>query len=202
MYTLYYVTGACSLATQVLLHELGESVEIIERSQAKNFAEINPVGTVPVLIDGEKILTEGAAVMLYLLDKHNSSMLPKKGDAREQAIQNIMFANATMHPAYGRLFFIAQNISDQNTQLEAFKAATDPISALWKVVEDQLQDKPYLGGNQPSAADILLSVYSRWGEHFPVEIMMGDKVKTMLQAVINRPSFQRSLAAEQAKVAA
>ena len=205
MYTLYYVNGACSLATQTVLHELGEPVEIIEKSQVKNFAEINPVGTVPVLVDGEKILTEGAAVMIYLLDKHNSSMLPNNDQdnmARAQAIQNIMFANATMHPAYGRLFFIAQNISDQNSQAEAFKAATDSISALWKVVEDQLQDKSYLGGNQPSVADILLSVYSRWGEFFPVDIVMGDKVKEMTQAVINRPSFQRALAEEQAQVAA
>ncbi|MEH6446965.1 MAG: glutathione S-transferase family protein [Oceanospirillaceae bacterium] len=202
MYTLYYVNGACSLATQTVLHELGEPVEIIEKSQAKNFVEINPVGTVPVLIDGEKNLTEGAAVMIYLLNKHNSSMLPKSGDARTQAIQHIMFANATMHPAYGRLFFIAQNISDQNARTEAFKAAADSISALWKVVEDQLQDKPYLGGNHPSGADILLSVYSRWGEFFPIDIEVGDKVKEMTQAVINRPSFQRALAEEQAQVAA
>ena len=205
MYTLYYVNGACSLATQTVLHELGEPVEIIEKSQVKNFAEINPVGTVPVLVDGEKILTEGAAVMIYLLDKHNSSMLPNNDQdsmARTQAIQNIMFANATMHPAYGRLFFIAQNISDKNAQAEAFKTATDSISALWKVVEDQLQNKSYLGGNQPSVADILLSVYSRWGEVFPVDIVIGDKVKEMTRAVINRPSFQRALAEEQAQVAA
>ena len=205
MYTLYYVNGACSLATQIVLHELGEPVEIIEKSQVKNFAEINPVGTVPVLVDGEKILTEGAAVMIYLLDKHNSSMLPNNDQdstARTQAIQNIMFANATMHPAYARLFFIAQNISDQNAQAEAFKAATDSISALWKVVEDQLQDKSYLGGSQPSVADILLSVYSRWGEFFPVDIVIGDKVKEMTRAVINRPSFQRALAEEQVQVAA
>ncbi|MFT6992601.1 MAG: glutathione S-transferase [Paraglaciecola sp.] len=29
------------------------------------------------------------------------------------------------------------------------------------------------GGYQPSAADILLTVYSRWGAHFPVDIPMG-----------------------------
>ncbi len=202
MYTLYYVNGACSLATQTVLHELGEPVEIIEKSQAKNFAEINPVGTVPVLIDGEKILTEGAAVMIYLLDKHNSVMLPKGGEARDQAIQNLMFSNATMHPAYGRLFFIAQNITDQDAKTEAFIAAADSISALWKVIEDQLQDKPYLGGDLPSAADILLSVYSRWGEFFPVDIMVGKKVKEMTQAVINRPSFQLALMEEQKQVAA
>ncbi|HBY86796.1 MAG TPA: glutathione S-transferase, partial [Colwellia sp.] len=70
MYTLYYSKGACSAATQVVLRELGQEVTIIDVQQLNNFKTINPVGAVPVLVDGDKTLTEGAAIMLYILNKH------------------------------------------------------------------------------------------------------------------------------------
>jgi len=202
MYTLYYFPDACSLATQVVLNELDQPVEIIDVQQVDDFKAINPVGTVPVLMDNSNTLREGAAVILYLLNKHQNTMLPATGAPREQAIQDIMFANATMHPTYSRLFFIAQNITDEKTKQTAFEAAAQDISNLWQVVEQQLEKQKFLGGDQPSAADIMLTVYSRWGASFPVEIQMGPNTQKMLEAVLEMPSFQRALTAEQKQSAA
>ena len=216
MYTLYYLPGACSLATQVVLHELDQAVEIIDKRQVDDFTAINPVGTVPVLVDNSAIgrqgaiHREGAAVILYLLDKHKNTMLPVTGAVREQAIQDIMFANATMHPAYGILFFIAQNMSDKHTDEQAnksaFEAAAQTITRLWQVVEQQLEHKPekqkFLGGDLPSAADIMLTVYFRWGGSFPVEIQIGPHTQEMVDAVLSMPNFQRALTAEQRQSAA
>jgi glutathione S-transferase len=211
MYTLYYSPSACSLATQVVLHELGQAVEIKNVQQLENFKSINPVGAVPVLLDvdkgyTDKALTEGAAIILYLLNKHENTLLPATGHARQQGIENMMFANATMHPSYGRLFFIAQHISDESLhdkkiRQAAFDTAAKSINYLWQVVEQKLALQPnneiFLGGAKPSAADILLAVYSRWGASFPVEITLGPKVQKMLAAVLALPSFKKALAAEQ-----
>jgi len=211
MYTLYYSPSACSLATQVVLHELGQTVEIKNVQQLENFKAINPVGAVPVLLDDDKgytdkALTEGAAIILYLLNKHENTLLPAKGHARQQGIENMMFANATMHPSYGRLFFIAQHISDESTHGQkirqaAFDTAAESINYLWQVVEQKLaiqaKGEIFLGGEKPSVADILLAVYSRWGASFPVEIILGPKVQKMLAAVLALPSFEKALAAEQ-----
>lgn len=202
MYTLYYLPSACSLATQVVLYELDQEVEIIDKQKVEHFAEINPVGTVPVLVDNNSTRREGAAILLYLLNKHPNTMLPTSGAAREQAIQDIMFANATMHPAYSRLFFIAQNISDEKTKQSAFKAAEQAINDLWQVVEQLLSNQAFLGGDQPSSADILLTVYSRWGASFPVDIKLGANTQKMIETVLLRPSFQRALAAEEQHSAA
>ena len=197
MYTLYYLPGACSLATQVVLHELDQAVEIIDKQKVENFSAINPVGTVPVLVDNNITLREGAAVLLYLLNKHKNTMLPESGNERDQAIQDLMFANATMHPTYGRLFFIAQNIIDEGTKKSAFEAAEEAINVLWQVVEQQLENQDFLGGDHASAADIMLTVYSRWGGSFPVDIKLGAKAQSMVDAVLLMPSFVRALAAEE-----
>jgi len=194
MYTLYYAQGACSVATQVVLRELGQEMKLIDAKQLDNFKAINPVGAVPVLIDGDKTLTEGAAIMLHILHKHHSSLFPEKN--REQAIENIMFANATMHPAYGRLFFISQHIDNETVKQQALNAAADSINQLWQVVENQLANKQFLGGEQISAADIMLAVYARWGAYFPVDIVMGEKTLKMLAKVQAMPSFIATEAAE------
>lgn len=198
MYTLYYLSGACSLATQVILHELNQAVKIIDKQKVADFSIINPVGTVPVLVENGKMHREGAAVVLYLLNTHQNTMLPAAGEEREQAIQDIMFANATMHPAYSHLFFIAQNIVNEEAKQSAFDTAAKIISNLWQVVEQQLEKQKFLGGDYPSAADIMLTVYSRWGTSFPVEIKHGPRTHNMLQAVQMMPNFQRALINEAA----
>lgn len=197
MYKLYYIPNACSLATQVILHELNQTVEIIDKNSVVDFYNINPVGSVPVLIDDNKILRESAAIIIYLLDKHESDMLARNGPQREQAIQSLMFANATMHPAYSRLFFIEQHIHDPKAKQEAFESAAQSINNLWQVVEKQLTDHLFMSGNKISAADILLTVYSRWGDGFPVDLALGNKTQKLIETVSNRPSFQRALNAEQ-----
>lgn len=203
MYKLYYLPDACSLASQVVLRELNQTVEIIDKRKVSDFTTLNPVGTVPVLVDNKQILREGAAVMIYLLEKHNSSMLPHNDpSARNNAIRDIMFANATMHPAYGRLFFIANTTGTVEAKQKLFDAAAQSITALWNVVEDQLQSQAFLGGNQVSAADIMLTVYSRWGASFPVSITLGSKTSHMIEAVLAMPSFQQSLDAERIQSAA
>ena len=205
MYTLYYSPDACSLATQVILHELDQSVEIKNVQQVENFNAINPVGAVPVLVDSNSVLTEGAAIVLHLLNKHENTLLAATGNEYQQGVENIMFANATMHPAYSRLFFIAQHISDKKAKQSAFVAAAQSIAYLWQVVEQKLAAQEnnasflggcFLGGELPSAADIMLTVYSRWGASFPVEIQLGPRVQKMIEGVLARPNFQRALAAE------
>ena len=195
MYTLYFIPGACSLATQVVLRELNQPVELILRDSVDNFEALNPVGTVPVLTTDKQILREGAGILMYLLDKYENTMMPTDEKARRKAVEDILFANATMHPTYSRLFFTMQNV-EASAQTAAYAAAAKAINHLWAVVEKKLKTSTFLGGEYPSAADILLAVYQRWGANFPVEITLGPKAQAMVDAVQSMPSFVASLAAE------
>ncbi|OAJ93947.1 glutathione S-transferase family protein [Vibrio bivalvicida] len=197
MYTLYFLPEACSLATQTVLRELEQEVALINVQSLESFSQINPVANVPVLVDGEQTLTEGAAIMLYLLEKHPSKLWPNDDPvAKQVATQNIMFANATMHPAYSKLFFAASSISEEELRQQIFDTATSSINKLWQVVEQKLEDAPFLGGIQISPADIMLAVYSRWGAAFPVDIIIPAKSQQMIDRVLARPSFTTSLNAE------
>jgi glutathione S-transferase len=198
MYTLYCLPDACSLATHTLLIELGQPVQLVHRDDAPNFHALNPVGSVPALDTGDALLTEGAAINLYLLQRYPSGLWPTGAERQRQALQDIMFANATMHPAYSRLFFIKANIADEASRLQALQRAADAINKLWAVLDQRLADQPFLGGMQPGAADIMLAVYARWGAFFPVDIQLGHATQRLLRTIEASASFQRALTEQQA----
>jgi len=197
MYKLYFSPGACSLAIQVILRELGQPFQLVNKASVADYQQINAVGAVPALdIDGT-VLTEGAAIILYLLDKHANGLLPADAGPRQQAIQQLMFANATMHPAYSKLFFLHNQLADGAVKQQLLQAAADQVCKLWQLVETRLQNQPYLGGQYYSAADILLAVYAGWGRFFAVAIHIGPRSQVMLDRIRALPSYQAAVTAEQ-----
>ncbi|MCG7534549.1 glutathione S-transferase family protein [Pseudoalteromonas sp. OOF1S-7] len=200
MYTLYYIQEACSLAVNTVLRELDQEVTLIRADNLSEFSVVNPAQQVPVLIDGDEKLFEGAAIMLHLTSKHPSYLFPtEQGPARRRAVEQLLFANATMHPAYSRLFFVARVMESGSVRQQLFEAAAKEINRLWGQVESQLQSQPFLGGQQASVADILLAVYSRWGAAFGVDIIIPPRTAHMIEAVTSMPGFVAALQAEQAQ---
>lgn len=201
MYTLYYSPGTCALATQVILREIGAEFTLKNKKDVADFSSVSKVGAVPILHTGSRYLREGAAIILYLLEQHKNNLLPPEGDARTQALQNLLFANATVHPAYSKLFFLGSAVKNEAQKIELMTVAAQGIEKLWKVVEEELGDKPFLGGKTVSPADILLTVYSAWGKFFPVDIHIPEKVQAMLNKVKQLPTYQASVNSEKALAA-
>lgn len=197
MYTLYFSPGACSLAIQVVLRELDQPFELVNKASVTVYQRINPVGAVPALAVDGKVLTEGAAIILYLLEKHANDLLPASTEARQQAIEQLMFANATLHPAYSKLFFLSSELAEGEIKELAMATAANYVCKLWQLVETKLQTQPYLGGQQYSVTDILLAVYASWGRFFSVAISIGPRSQAMIAKVQALPCYQAALVAEQ-----
>jgi glutathione S-transferase len=73
---LHYFPGNASLAPHMLLEELGVPFELrlVDRAQdaqkSPAYLKLNPNGTIPVLVDGDLVLYETAAICLHLVDTH------------------------------------------------------------------------------------------------------------------------------------
>jgi len=196
VYTLYYLPGASSLAVHAVLRELEQPVNLIERESTYDFLDLNPAGAVPVLIDNDLVIREGAAILLHLLDKHENALLPKSGVERTQALESLMFANSTLHSAYSRLFFVQGYMLEEGVGTAAFDAAIQWVERLWAIVDRRVGVKPYLDGSRVSAADFLLAVYARWNLAFPRPVRIGVNTERLVERVTARPAFQQALAAE------
>lgn len=197
MYQLYYSPAACSLATHVLLNELELEFKLFNKSNVPNFSLINQAQTVPVLANEDGPIQEGAAIALYLIEKHSSPLIPSEPKERINAISWMMFANASVHPAYSKIFFLSKNINDKNVREEAILAAGKAVNELWKIVEEQLSKTRYVTGASLSMADIMLSVYANWNNFFPGIIKLGPHTVRMIKEVTSRPSFVKAIATEE-----
>jgi glutathione S-transferase len=190
------------MAIHVILNELNQPVQLENTALAEGknrtpeFLKINPRGQIPVLVDGDQVIREGAAQIIYLCEKHRSPLMPTQGAARASALEWLMFCNSTLHPAYSRAFFLIKNASDDAAKEQLLSVAFANINKLWAEIEVRLQNNQYLAGNEITAADILLTVIANWSSRFP-NIEIGVHTKKLLQNVSSRAAYKKALEVEQ-----
>jgi len=199
-YTLYYSPGACSMAVHVLLNEVGAAVRLEKRSPMQGetrtpaFLKLNPRGQIPVLEENGTVIREGAAILVYLAEKYKSPLLPQ-GEGRAEALEWLMFGNATLHPAYSRCFWLLRQASEQSRN-ELMPKAVEAINTLWAEVESRLATHTYICGDKVTVADILLTVIANWSGNIPHPITIGSKTRALFKKIIARPAYQKALVAE------
>lgn len=201
MYKLYYSPGACSLAIHAILHELDVDFTAIRKStrdgslKTPDFLKLNPRGQVPVLEANGEAIREGGAIILHLLDAHPSPLLPAAGIERTRALEWLMWANASMHPAYSRAFWLMGQKIDDAARATLQQSVFASIQAFWDEAETRLQNSPFLAGPTITPADILITVFANWGVGH--DFKLGPNVQRVIRAVIARPAWQKAVAEEQ-----
>ncbi len=203
MYRLYYSPGSCSMAVHVVLNEIGVDFKIENvaasagQTKSSEFLKINPRGGVPVLKIDDFYLREGAAILTYLLETHKSPLLPESGLEMATTLEWLCFANSTLHPAYGRCFFQHRILGDAAKENPLYKPSIEQIQKYWNEIEERLQTRDYLCGNDCRVADILVTVIANWSPMMQEPINFGPKTKAFFTRVISRPAFQKALMEEQ-----
>lgn len=184
------------MAVHVVLNECGQDVELIPgrdaaRNKTPELMAINPRGQVPVLVKGDRVMKEGAAQLIFICETYKSPLLPTEGWERAKALQWLMVANASLHPAYARANFLKANGGTEE-QLKASRAGAQQI---WDIIEQQLASEgPFICGKECTLADILITVIGNWAD--PGVYTYGPKTKALFKSVIARPSYQKALKAE------
>lgn len=191
MYKLYSLGGSCSTGITILLRKLGVDFTVIQRDEVADYATLVPTNQVPALDDNGLIITEGAAIVLYLLEKHQSEMLPSELREKAEFTRWLMFNYATLHPAYSRLFAINRCIDDSDPNKAAIlHNLANKLSAIWKMVNDRLATRQYMYGNQVSIIDYLLTIYTSWGKRLEgTAITLGEHVIRLAEQTSQLPEF-------------
>lgn len=198
MYTLYSIPGTCSTGIVALLKKLGQPAKIIHRDDVPDYAtRINAANQVPILEDDGLLIREGAAIALYLLEKHDSPWV--KGDRAEKTDfqQWLMFNYATMHPAYGRIFTVAKTMDESDAKEKLLQQLADKVSDSWEILNERLEERSFVVGNEATIIDYLLVIYSSWNHAFPqLKITLGKNIERLVKDVSALPEVQAAYEAE------
>lgn len=199
MYTVYTIPGSCSSGITVLMEKMQLDYVAVKREDVENYTEIVPTNQVPALKtpDGQ-IITEGAAIVLYLLEKHNSPMLPTDLSTKAEFLRWLMFDYATLHPAYGKMFAVLYRVQlDDAEKKKILEQLVPGVTGLWAILDKELEIKKFITGDEPTVVDYLATVYASWGKAFEgIEIPLGDNVERLVTEVSNLPEFRAGYAKE------
>lgn len=200
MYTLYTLPGSCSTGIAVLLEKLGVPYQLINRNDATDYQKEVPTNQVPALkTEDGRVITEGAAIALYLLEKHDNTMRPVDIEARAEFYQWLNFDYSTLHPAYGRMFAMAHKVKiNDEVKAEILQQLADSVSGLWAILDKRLASRKFILGEQPTHVDYMAAVYSSWNAGFAdINMELGQNVKRFIADVASLPEFKAAYAKEQ-----
>lgn len=196
---LYYAPGACSLASHIVLQELGQpfSIEKVDlraktTETGADFSAVNPKGSVPALDTGEGVLTEGAAILQFVADRAGrTDLAPAAGSmARARLQEALSFIATEVHKAYSPLF--RPDISDAaRTEVKAI------IARRLGQLETSLADgRDYLLGDSFSLADAYAFTVTNWSGKMGVDLTAFPKLEAVRARILARPAVQSAMRAE------
>jgi glutathione S-transferase len=196
---LYYLAGACSMATNIALREAGLKFDLVKvdrqtkrAADGLDFNEVNPKGYVPALtLDSGETLTENVAVLLYVADRNPAAKLaPAAGTMeRYRLVEWLAFINSEIHKNFGPLFR-----KDAPEDTKAYARKNIAMRAGW--LDSSWGSRSFLMGEQFAVADAYLFVVLGWGAHAGVDVGQWPKLQAFLARVGARPHVIEALKSE------
>lgn len=196
---LFYSPGACSMASHIVLHEVGQPFEIerVDTNAKKtesggDFRAINPKGKVPVLAVEGEVLTEGPSILQFVADRAGDAVLaPLAGSmARARVNEMLNFTGTELHVAFHPLFNPA---SDDAAKV----AARKNVGTKFDWLEAKLADgRVFLTGQNFTVADAYAFVVANWANFTGIDLSAWPRLKDFVQRVAARPAAQAAMKAE------
>lgn len=118
---------------------------------------VNEMGEVPVLIHGDKKLTQSGVILTYL-SEHSGKFHTQTEDERLEALRWIIFDNQKVNGFLGPYRFL-KNFAKPAADPAVLKFLKGRIDNNLGIVDKRLGQAPYLVGDHPTIADISMVAY-------------------------------------------
>jgi len=190
--TLYASVASRSFTARWMLEELGVAyrVQMIDiragEQKSPDYLRLNPMGKVPTLTDGDRVVTETAAICLFLADRYGyGALAPRVEDAgRATYLRWAVFSTAVLEPAY----------QTKALDLPAFRHGWGDLDSALNTVRQAVTPGPWLLGEAFTAADVALGAALTVGlftQQIPDDPVLG----AYNQRLAGRPAYQAASAA-------
>jgi GST-like protein len=183
MLKLYFSPSSSSLATHIALIECGADFELVPRLLSKqetrtpDYLAINPNGKVPALSDGDAVLFDSSAILLYLGEKTGQFMSDGTAEGRARLLSWLMLFATGVAPFSGQAVHF--NLFAPEPKAYALNRYGYEAERHWKLLDAQLAKYPYVAGDRYTIVD--MSVWA-WARMMP-RILGDDALDTMLPNV-------------------
>ncbi|MGH8218029.1 MAG: glutathione S-transferase family protein [Steroidobacteraceae bacterium] len=161
---LYEFGPTRSIRARWILQELAvefetASVNLPAREHSSpEFLDLNPAGKVPVLVDGELVLTESVAIVLYLAEKYpDRGFIPADLGQRADFYRWILFAVTELEQPWWRIAKHTNLYPEQDRLPADVVLARRDFLPMAAVLEKHMQGRNYVVGDRVTAADFIVA---------------------------------------------
>lgn len=197
MLDVYAFATPNSIKVLIALEELGLAYNLHDinvrkgEQKAPAFLALNPNAKVPVLVDREMVLTESAAILVYLAEK-TGRLLPASGEGRARVFEQLFFHASGLSPAFGQSGFFQRAAAEpQPIAIERFSGEAKRTVG---VLDGALATRQFVAGPDFTIADIAHFGWL-WRRAFAmVDLDNAPNVERWYAHVEARPAVQRAIA--------
>ncbi len=198
MLKFYYHPSPNPAKVALYLEESGLPYEVVPvdtrkgEQHAPAFTAINPNAKTPALVDGDAVVFDSNAILLYLAEKCGKFLPANTPAARAQMHSWLMFVATGIGPYSGQAVHFKHFAPEPKTyavnryDFEAWRH--------WHIIDAQLAKHPYMLGNTYTLVDMAV-----WGWARAIPFVLGPEawaklpnVKRLLDEVNARPAAQRA----------
>jgi len=159
-----------------------------------DYKALHPIGTAPVISDGDLVLAESGAVVEYIIAKYGKGRLTLAPDHPDFAsfLYWFHFSNGTLQAQMGRNMILNRlNLAADNPVVQATRARVDRS---FDLVNARLGEADYLAGREFTSADIMIGFSLTTMRYFlPYDIARCPNIGRYLARIAQRPAYRRAM---------
>jgi glutathione S-transferase/GST-like protein len=200
MHELYGRKGAGSMVVEAVLEEcdvpyrLSEVKRDASRLPPADYYAVNPLGQVPALkLPDGTIMTESAAIVLYLADEHSNGKLAPApgGPLRPQFLRWLVYLATNIYMTDLRIYYCDRYSTRAADGGNIKEAAVKAMAREWDVYAAALDSKPYMLGEQFSAVDVYAAMLATWNLDVPAFFRKHPNIHACYERIVARPAVAR-----------
>ena len=200
MLKLYGTPPTRALRVIWLLNELGleyelHPVDLLHGEQLQqDFLSLNPAAKVPVLVDGSLVVTESAAIQLYLAEKHpQAGFSPESLEVRAQMYRWIFFLVTEIEQPLWRIARHTFVYPEEKRLSQDVELARQECMEMVAVLERHMAGREFIVGDRLSVADFNAAYTLDWANEDKM-LDNAPRLREYLKSMYARPSAPITIA--------
>lgn len=204
MLKFYYHPSPNPAKVALFLEESGLNYEMVPVDTAKGeqhsaaYRAINPNGKTPALVDGDAVVFDSTAILLYLAVRHGKFLPVNEPEVRSRMYSWLMFIATGIGPFSGQAVHFRHFAPEPKAY--ALNRYEFEAARHWQILEDHLAGRTYMVNDEYTIVDMAL-----WGWARALPFVFGEaawtkfpNVKRFLDTINARPAAQRAEALKDA----
>ena len=204
MITLYHCANARSFRALWALEEIGLDYELKmlpfpPRFLAREYLDINPLGTIPYLIDGETRMTESSAICLYLVERYGAAGMKVSADepAYGAYLNGLFFGEATLTFPQTIVLRYSRLEPEERQLPQAVADYARWFLARLRAVDAIVGSHDYYCAGRFTMADISIGYALLFANALGLDGDFSEALRGYWKRLSTRPAFLAALAAQE-----